>query len=150
MHSLHLYWEHKEFPPKASWHKSSDITHQQYVAVTWHVSCVSISLHVCGDVTEQQWVEVAWYVFTVGQCRSLSYVSKWQSSEFVAERESSGRSTRTERIGTRRTEDYRGLAYEDLTCELRLYVCYSAVGLGVCNLVRVCFNCGTRRGPVCV
>jgi hypothetical protein len=32
-----------------------------------------------GDTTEQQWVGVMWYVFTIGQCRSLGYISEQSS-----------------------------------------------------------------------
>jgi hypothetical protein len=80
------------FRESGSWRKIGDVT-QHYVAVTWHVSCVSVSLRMCGDVTQQRWVGVTSYVFTVGRCRSLDY--RW--AEFLSwqvDRNSNGGSTR--------------------------------------------------------
>jgi hypothetical protein len=65
-------------------------------------------------------------VFSLGQCLSLSYISEQNSS---ADRDSSGGSTRTERIGIRSTEEYRRSACEDLTHDLKTMV--------MCNPVRL-------------
>jgi hypothetical protein len=43
----------------------------------------------------------------------------------------------SERIGTRSTEEYKRSACDDLTCELKTYVCCSTMVLGVCDLVRL-------------
>jgi hypothetical protein len=77
-------------------------------------------------------------MFNFGRCPSLGYISEQNSK---VGRNSSGRSTLTERIETRNEEEYRRSACEDLTCYLSICVIF-----GVFDSVRLLLF--PRRKPM--